>query len=149
MPFPGPPIRGTPWEAQSSVAFVPAPSEPSAPPKQMLVPYVPTDDPRLRQHTQKTADIINSLIQSGAIVQTGPNSFSISPDLLNGLPLGSFPIGDNADNQTGITDADTVAAVSGTGDDGVINNNFAALVERVNLIQDLLAGYGLGVPGEL
>lgn len=62
--------------------------------------------------------------------------------------LGATPVAQQAapasltDNSGGATD-DTIAAVSGTGDDATINDNFAELAEEVNQIRTVLVNLGL------
>jgi hypothetical protein len=55
------------------------PPLPGAGPGKPLIDVVPDAPPRMRRHTQKVAEILNSLMTAGKLVQTGPKSWSVAP----------------------------------------------------------------------
>jgi hypothetical protein len=69
----------------------------------------------------------------------------------SGVKLGFFgatPVVQQSDisaltDSTGGTADNTVAAVSGSGDDATLNNNFADLIDQINKLRDTFRNLGL------
>jgi hypothetical protein len=98
----GPPIAGAPWCAIMKTLFPEKDWNPPRPPRDLTQPGVKkpflervpaprSDDStaqaqwrdRMRRHTEKLSDIVNSLIAQNQLVQTGPASWYIAPDAAN------------------------------------------------------------------
>lgn len=82
--FIGPPIPGSPWMMQSPLTppvtqptnvTTPDSSEGRGKPH---IERVPDAEQRLRRHTEKVADIFNSLIAQDILEQTGPASWTLT-----------------------------------------------------------------------
>lgn len=92
---------GFEYHPQHSVPVVPIPSVPVSPPPvnphegaaKPFVDHVPEATERLRRHTDKVADIFNSLMGQGFIFQTGAKSYSMDLTGADGPldgPTGTF-----------------------------------------------------------
>jgi hypothetical protein len=91
-PYPqisGGPIPFAPWRSgrPATVAPTPGPTPPQPTPPLAtgavgVVNVVPSEDRRLAKHTEITAQILNSLIQSGQLGQTGPADWALQVTVL-------------------------------------------------------------------
>ena len=94
------------------------------------------------------------LIQEGANVYLSMDTSDTGPEMAigpSGVKIGFFgatPVVQQTDigaltDSTGGTADNTVAAVSGSGADTVINNNFADLIDQINQLRTTLRNLGL------
>jgi hypothetical protein len=130
----GPPIPGAPWArllprpgSSTDPGVTPGQTTPTPPTpgggiglkanSGHVKPFVervpnPADGQRLRRHTEKVSEILNSLMESGALVQTGPATWA-----LPGTAGATGPAGPTG--QTGATGATGPAGADGRdGTDG-------------------------------
>lgn len=103
----GPPVSGAPWSAFARILFAPSNHPPGSTPPPPPPPVTPpgvvrtknyvsriiNPDDRIRRFSERIADIMNSLMYQGILVQTGPNSWTL--DVTNSAAgtgvSGTFP----------------------------------------------------------
>jgi hypothetical protein len=94
------------------------------------------------------------VISEGANVYLSMDTSDSGPEMAigpSGVKLGFFgatPVVQQSDisaltDSTGGTADNTVAAVSGSGDDATLNNNFADLIDQINKLRDTFRNLGL------
>lgn len=94
-------------------------------------------DSTAKVHKPQGADRL--VVESGGAIVIKPGGKIVADDE---QAQAIDPITDN----TGGSAGDTLAAVSGTGADATINNNFATLAAKLNAIQAALEGVGITAP---